>query len=72
MPSPQAEGPSIAGCMLLLIQYMSSSSPYLEATSPIHNLRRGHDVMKTDSVNVPKKKKKISPSEFCSVIFLIP
>jgi hypothetical protein len=33
-----AEGPPLVGCLWLLIQYIPSCPPYLEAASSIHNL----------------------------------
>jgi hypothetical protein len=43
-PSPnlQDEGPPIVDCPLLLIQRISSYSPYLEPVSSIRNLKKGH------------------------------
>jgi hypothetical protein len=40
-PNPQFGGPPPVGCARLLIQYIRSYPPYLEAVSSIRNLRRG-------------------------------
>ncbi|KAJ4446561.1 hypothetical protein ANN_13258 [Periplaneta americana] len=41
-PNPQAGGPPLIGCPRLLIQYIRSYPPYLEAVSSIRNLRKRH------------------------------
>ncbi|KAJ4442813.1 hypothetical protein ANN_04406 [Periplaneta americana] len=43
--NPQAGGPPLIGCPRLLIQYIHSYSPYLEAVSSIRNLRTRHAVV---------------------------
>jgi hypothetical protein len=48
MPNPQAGEASIVGCPRLLIHYIRSYPPYLEAISSIRNLRMRHAVMTTD------------------------
>jgi hypothetical protein len=44
-PNPQAGGPPLVGCPRLLIQYIRSYPPYLEAFSSIRNLRTRHAVV---------------------------
>ncbi|KAJ4427260.1 hypothetical protein ANN_24878 [Periplaneta americana] len=44
-PNPQAGGPPLIGCPRLLIQYIRSYPPYLEAVSSIRNLRTRHAVV---------------------------
>jgi hypothetical protein len=39
MPNSQAGGPPLVDCPRLLIQYIRSYPPYLEAVSSIRNLR---------------------------------
>jgi hypothetical protein len=46
--NPQARGPPLVGCPRLLIQYIRSYSPYLEAVSFIRNLRKRHAVVIMD------------------------
>jgi hypothetical protein len=43
--NPQTGGPLLLGCPLLLIQYILSYSPYLEAVSSIRDLRTRHAVV---------------------------
>jgi hypothetical protein len=50
-PNPQAGGPPPVGCPRLLIQYIRSYPPYLEAVSSIHNLRTRHAVVTGDPLN---------------------
>jgi hypothetical protein len=52
MPSPQAEGPPLVGCPQLLIQYIRSYTPYLEAISSIRNLRTRHALVTRDPLNM--------------------
>jgi hypothetical protein len=47
-PNPQAGGPPLIGCPRLLIQYINSYPPYLEAVSSIRNLRTRHAVVTRD------------------------
>jgi hypothetical protein len=49
-PNPLAGGQPIVGCPWLLIQYIHSHPPYLEAISSIRNLRTRHDVVTWDPV----------------------
>jgi hypothetical protein len=51
MFNPQAGGLPLVGCLRLLIQYIHSYPPYLEAVSSICNLRTRH-AMVTDLLNV--------------------
>jgi hypothetical protein len=44
-PNPQAVGPPLVGFARLLIQYIRSYPPYLEAVSSIRNPRKRHAVM---------------------------
>jgi hypothetical protein len=48
---PQAGGPPPVGCPLLLIQYIRSYPPYLEAVSSIHNLRMRQAVVTRDPLD---------------------
>jgi hypothetical protein len=41
----QAGGPPLVGCLSLLIQYIGSYLPYLEAVSSLHKLRIRHAVV---------------------------
>jgi hypothetical protein len=51
LPTPQAEGSPPVGYPLVLIQYIRSCSPYLEAVSSIRNLRTCH-VVTRDPLNL--------------------
>jgi hypothetical protein len=51
-PSPQAGGPPPARCLRLLIQYILTFPPYLEAVSFISNLRMHHAVVTGDPLNM--------------------
>jgi hypothetical protein len=51
-PNPQAGGPLPVCCPRLLIQYIRSYPPYLEAVSSIRNLRTRHAVVTEDTLNV--------------------
>jgi hypothetical protein len=51
-PNPQAEGPPLVGCQRLLIQYIRSYTPYLEAFSSIHNLRTRSAVVTRGPLNM--------------------
>jgi hypothetical protein len=44
-PTPQAGGPPLVGCPRLLIEYIHSYLPYLQAVSSICNPRMRHAVM---------------------------
>ncbi|KAJ4443747.1 hypothetical protein ANN_05525 [Periplaneta americana] len=44
-PNPQAGEPLLIGCPRLLIQYIRSYPPYLEAVSSIRNLKTRHAVV---------------------------
>jgi hypothetical protein len=46
MPNLQAGGPSFVDCPWLLIQFIHTYSPYLEAISSIHNLKMCHVMVK--------------------------
>jgi hypothetical protein len=52
LPNPQAGGPPLVGCPQLLIQYIHSYPPYLEAFSSIRNLSMCHAVVTRDPHNV--------------------
>jgi hypothetical protein len=52
MLNPQAGGPPIVGCPWLLMQYIRSYPPYLEAVSSICNLRTRHSVVSRDPPNM--------------------
>jgi hypothetical protein len=49
--NPQARGLSLVGCPRLLIQYICSYLPYLEAVS-IHNFRTYHAEVTRDPLNM--------------------
>jgi hypothetical protein len=51
-PNPQAGGPPTVGCTRLLIKYIRSYPPYLEAVSPIRNPRTRHAVVAVDPLNL--------------------
>jgi hypothetical protein len=50
-PNPKAGGSPFVGCPQLLIQYIHSYPPYLEAVSLVCNLRMGRAVMTRDLFN---------------------
>jgi hypothetical protein len=50
-PNPQAGRPPLVGCPRLLIQYIRSYPPYLEAFSSNRNLRTRHAVVTRDPLN---------------------
>jgi hypothetical protein len=52
MPNPEAGGPPLFACPRLLIQYIRSYHPYLEAVSSICNLRMQHAVVTRDPSNM--------------------
>jgi hypothetical protein len=52
MPNPHAGGPPVVGCPRLLIQYICSYPPYLEAVPSIRNLRTRHAVVTRDPLNM--------------------
>jgi hypothetical protein len=54
--NPQTGEPSPVGCSLLLIQYICSYPPYLEAVSSIGKLRTRHAVVTGDPLNKALKK----------------
>jgi hypothetical protein len=47
-PTPSARGPPLVGCSRLLIQYIRSYPPYLEAVPSIRNLRTRNAVATRD------------------------
>jgi hypothetical protein len=51
-PTPQAGGPPFVGRPRLLIQYIRSYPPYLEAVPSIRNLRTRHAVVTRDPPNM--------------------
>jgi hypothetical protein len=51
-PNPQAGRPPTVGCPRLLIQYIRSYPPYLEAVSSIRNPRTRHAVVTVDPLNM--------------------
>jgi hypothetical protein len=52
-PNPQGGGPPLVGCPRLLIQYIRSYPPYLEAVSSVRNVRTRHAVVTTDPPEYP-------------------
>jgi hypothetical protein len=48
----QAGGTPLVGCPRVLIQYIGSYPPYLEAVSSIRNLRTRHALVKRDPLNM--------------------
>jgi hypothetical protein len=51
-PNPQAGGPPPVGCPRLVIQYIRSYPPYLEAVSSIRNLSTPHAVVRGNPLNI--------------------
>jgi hypothetical protein len=51
-PNPQAGGPPPVGCPRLLIQYIRSYPPYLEAISSIRDSRTRHAIVTRDPLNI--------------------
>jgi hypothetical protein len=51
-PNSQAGGPHLVSCPLLLIHYIRSYPPYLEAVSSVRNLRTRHAVVTRDPTNM--------------------
>jgi hypothetical protein len=51
---PQPGGPPPVGCPRLLIQYIHSYPPYLEAVFSISNLRTRHAVVTRDPLNMAR------------------
>jgi hypothetical protein len=51
-PNPQAGGPPTVGCPRLLIRYIRSYPPYLEAVSSIRNPRTRHAVVTVDPLDM--------------------
>jgi hypothetical protein len=56
LPNPQAGGPPTVGCSLLLIHYIHSYPPYLEAVSSIRNPRTSHTVVTVHTLNIESVK----------------
>jgi hypothetical protein len=52
---PQAGVTPLVGCPRLLIQYIRSYPPYMEAVSFIHNLRTRHAVVTRDPLKTKQK-----------------
>jgi hypothetical protein len=57
LSNPQAGGPTPVGCLQLLLQYIRSYPPYLEAISSICNLRAHHAMVTGNPLNM-----ELSPS----------
>jgi hypothetical protein len=51
-PNPPAGGPTLVGCLRLLIQYICNYPPYSEGVSSIRNLRTCHAMVTRDSPNM--------------------
>jgi hypothetical protein len=51
-PNPQTGGPPLVGCPRLLIQYIRSYHPYLEAVPSIRTLRTRHAVVTRNPPNM--------------------
>jgi hypothetical protein len=68
MPNPQAGEPPLVGCPRLLIQYIRSYPPYLEAVSSIHKLRMRHAVVTRDLLNMDIKYTEVTKR--CTVILI--
>jgi hypothetical protein len=60
MPNHRAGGPPLVGCPRLLMQYISSYPPYLEAIASIRNLRTRNGVETRDPLNVDSKYTQLS------------
>jgi hypothetical protein len=56
-PTP-AEGPPLVGCLRLLIYYIRSYPPYMEAVSSIRNLRTRHAVVTKGPPNMDRRETK--------------
>jgi hypothetical protein len=66
-PTPKLEGHRLSAVCDLLIQYIHSHPPYLEAGSSIHKLRMHHAVVTRDPLNMAIKQNvnfKFQPSEY--------
>jgi hypothetical protein len=68
-PNPQAGGPPTVGCPRLLIQYIRSYSPYLEAVSFIRNPRTRHAVVTVDQLNMAAKGTGLQNNNFGSYFY---
>jgi hypothetical protein len=66
MPNPQAGGPSLVGCLRLLIQYIHSYPPYLEGIS-IRSLRTRHAVVISDPPNMMQPLITESNAQVCKL-----
>jgi hypothetical protein len=69
MPNTQAGGPPLVGCSRLRVQYIRSNPPYLEAISPIRNLRTRHAVVTYHGLNKVKVGKKFVDCNIMPIIF---
>jgi hypothetical protein len=52
MPNPETGGPPLVGCPRLIIRYIRSYHPYLEAVFSIGNLRTRHAMVTRDPLNM--------------------
>jgi hypothetical protein len=66
MPNTQAGGPPLVGRLRLLIQYIHSYPPYLEAVSSIHNLRMRYAMVTRHPPNVGYNQLKCKNGNFIS------
>jgi hypothetical protein len=66
-PNPQVGGPPTVGCPRLLIQYIHTYPPYLEAVSSIRNPRTCHAVVTVDPLNMEFKIYTVIICTFCIV-----
>jgi hypothetical protein len=55
MPNPKAGGPTLVSCLQLLIQYINSYPPYLEAVS-FHSMRTCHAMVTRDPLNMEEEE----------------
>jgi hypothetical protein len=71
---PQAEGPPLVGCPRLLIQYICSYPPYLQAISSIRNPSTRHAVVTKDPLNIYITNILISSNCFtkCQTVYSCP
>jgi hypothetical protein len=69
MHIPQAGGPSLVGCPRLLIQYIRSYLPYLEAVSSIRNVKTRHAAVTRDPPNMGPSITDFTKAEYWVLIF---
>jgi hypothetical protein len=60
MPNLKAGGVPLVGCPRMLIQYIRSNPPYLEAVSSIRNLRTRHAMVTGELFNLARIYKELN------------